>query len=69
MHLQMKKLMVKLEGRGRHYGYQWEWVWHRELCNNHTWLNTLGIAEILRLLGSGLRMGPMLGRETYVNPS
>jgi len=67
MHLQTKKLMAKAENRGRQFGYQWEWAWHRELCNNNIWLNKLPIAEMLRLLGPGLRMGPMLGRETYVD--
>lgn len=66
MHMQLKRLWQTTEMHGRRYGYEWVWAWHRELCNNNMWLNKLSIAEVLRLLGPGLRMGPMLGRETYV---
>lgn len=65
MHLQLKKLWKKTEDHARsNYGYQWEWAWHRELCNNNTWHNKLPFSELLRLLGPGLRIGTMLGRET-----
>ena len=65
MHLQLKKLWKNVElYTNQKYGYKWEWAWHRELVNNNMWLNGLGIAELLRLLGRGLRLGTMLGRDT-----
>ena len=46
------------------YGYHWESAWRRELANNNIWLNKLPIVEFLKYLGGGVRLGPMLGRDT-----
>ena len=32
--------------------------------NNNHWLNKLEFTEVLRLLGNGVRIGTMLGRDT-----
>lgn len=63
MHYQLKRLWVNVEQYAIKYGYRWEWAWHRELANNNAWLNKLEFAEVLRLLGSGVRIGTMLGRD------
>ncbi|KAI9816034.1 MAG: tyrosyl-tRNA synthetase [Pycnora praestabilis] len=67
MHYQLKKLWVNVEQQTRKYGYVWEWAWHRELVNNNAWMNKLPIMEVLQLLGAGVRLGPMLGRDTVRN--
>jgi tyrosyl-tRNA synthetase len=64
MHYQMKKLWVNVEQYGKKYGYNWEWAWKRELVNNNTWMNKLPIMEVLQMLGPGMRIGTMLGRDT-----
>ncbi|KAI9784914.1 MAG: tyrosyl-tRNA synthetase [Peltula sp. TS41687] len=64
MHLQLKKLWLNVERHVRKYGYIWEWAWRRELCNNNVWLNKLSIMDFMKELGVGVRLGPMLGRET-----
>lgn len=64
MHYQLKKLWGNVEAYGRKYGYNWEWAWHRELVNNNTWMNKLGIMEFLQIMGPGMRLGTMLGRDT-----
>ena len=64
MHYQLKKLWQQAEFHARHYGFNYEWAWHRELLNNNIWLNRLPVLDVLRLLGPGLRMGPLLGKET-----
>lgn len=64
VHIQLKKLWDNVEAYSRKYGYQWEWAWRRGLENNNVWLNKLGILEILRLVGSGTRLGTMMGKET-----
>lgn len=64
MHYQMKKLWGNVEQYGRKFGYNWEWAWHRELVNNNMWLNKLPVLEFLQLMGTGMRMGPMLGKDT-----
>jgi len=64
MHLQLKSIWINVEKRARDYGYQWEWAWRREVTNNNTWLNRTPVIEILKLLGRGVRLGTMLGRDT-----
>ncbi|KAL8784010.1 MAG: hypothetical protein Q9195_009220 [Heterodermia aff. obscurata] len=64
MHMQLKRLWMKAELHARDYGYHHEWAWHRELVNNNTWLNKVPVVDILQLLGRGLRMGPMLRKDT-----
>ncbi|KAL8802303.1 MAG: hypothetical protein Q9200_006625 [Gallowayella weberi] len=67
MHYQLKSLWVNVESYAKKYGYQWEWAWRRALANNNIWWNKLPFLEILRLLGPGLRVGTMLGRDTARN--
>lgn len=64
MHLQLKSMWMNVEKRTRDYGYKWEWSWRREVTNNNTWLNKLPVLETLKLLGRGVRVGTMLGRDS-----
>lgn len=64
MHMMLKKLWINVEIYARKYDYKWEWAWHRELVNNNTWINKLPMIEVLKLLGPGVRIGTMLGRDT-----
>lgn len=63
MHIQLRKLWDRVEVHSRKYGYIWEWAWHRELVNNSTWLQNVSVSQLLLFLGSGVRIGPMLGRD------
>ncbi|MCJ1379913.1 tyrosyl-tRNA synthetase [Xylographa soralifera] len=68
MHYQLKMLWANMEHHARFkHGYQWEWAWHRGLVNNNTWMNKLPLVEVLKVLGSGTRIGTMLGRDTVKN--
>ncbi|KAI4247113.1 MAG: hypothetical protein LQ352_006221 [Teloschistes flavicans] len=67
MHYQLKALWMNVEKQGRDFGYEWEWAWRRGIHNNNTWWNKLPFIEVLRLLGSGTRVGTMLGRDTAKN--
>ena len=62
--MQLKSLWAHVEYAARGYGYFWEWAWRREVTNNNAWLNKLPVIELLKLLGSGVRLGTMLGRDT-----
>lgn len=64
MHLQLKKMGASVERYGAKYGYRREWAWRRALENNNTWWNKTSLTEVLRDMGSFMRIGPMLGRET-----
>lgn len=63
MHIQLKKLWDRVDSHSRKYGYISEWAWRRALVNNSTWLQGLTITELLLFLGSGVRIGPMLGKD------
>ncbi|KAL8714532.1 MAG: hypothetical protein Q9220_001480 [cf. Caloplaca sp. 1 TL-2023] len=67
VHYQLKTLWANVEASGRKYGYQWEWAWRRAVSNNNAWLNKLPFTEVLQLLGAGIRVGTMLGRDTARN--
>lgn len=36
----------------------------RELLNNAQWLDKLNILDFLKMMGNGMRLGTMLGRDT-----
>ncbi|KAL8996930.1 MAG: hypothetical protein Q9169_003689 [Polycauliona sp. 2 TL-2023] len=67
MHYQLKAMWKNVEKYGRSYGYEYEWASRRGIANNNMWWNKLPFMEILRLLGPGLRVGTMLGRDTAKN--
>ncbi|EFX03531.1 tyrosyl-tRNA synthetase [Grosmannia clavigera kw1407] len=64
MHYQLKKLWVNVEAQARRYGYEKTWAWRRGVLQNGHWWNKLPMLEILQRLGAGLRIGPMLSRDT-----
>ena len=64
VHYQLKRIWQLCENHSKNYGHQWEWAWRRALLNNNHWLNKLEILEVLKLLGHGVRIGTMLGRDT-----
>ncbi|KAL4929113.1 tyrosine--tRNA ligase MSY1 [Aspergillus undulatus] len=67
MHMQLKKLGASIEKYGNRHGYERQQIWRRSLENNNTWWNKTPLLEVLRDLGSFMRIGPMLGRDTVKN--
>ncbi|KAK4984176.1 tyrosyl-tRNA synthetase [Elasticomyces elasticus] len=67
MHTQMEKIWTNVEAYARRHGYESDSSWRRELLDNASWINKLGVVEFLRLMGSGMRMGAMLARDTVKN--
>ncbi|KAL5872312.1 tyrosyl-tRNA synthetase [Pyricularia oryzae] len=64
MHYQLKKIWTNVDAMARRYGYQEEWAWSRGQRNNNEWWNKQPLLEFLQLLGSNVRVGPMLSRDT-----
>lgn len=64
IHYQLKKLWVNVERMGRKYGYNDQTHWKRELTNNATWWNKMPFLDVLKYMGKGIRLGPMLTRDT-----
>ncbi|KAF4635079.1 hypothetical protein G7Y89_g3020 [Cudoniella acicularis] len=69
MHYQLKKLWLNVDAYGRRYGFYDSKTpdMHREVVNNNAWWNKLPLLEVLQVLGHGMRLGPMLARETVKN--
>ncbi|CAG8978651.1 hypothetical protein HYALB_00011746 [Hymenoscyphus albidus] len=70
MHYQLKKLWINIDTYGKQRIQDREkndWVMHRELANNAWWWNKQPLLEVLQVLGHGMRLGPMLARETVKN--
>ncbi|KAK0657135.1 hypothetical protein B0T16DRAFT_314699 [Cercophora newfieldiana] len=61
---QLKKLWMNAEESARIQGFQKEWAWERGIVNNHAWWNSQPMLEVLRRVGTSLRIGPMLSRDT-----
>lgn len=67
MHMQLKRLAESTEAYAARRGYQREWAWSRAVLNNAQWHQVLTLSEFFRSLGSNVRIGPMLGRDTVKN--
>lgn len=63
IHYQCKQLWQNVNDHCRRFGYQQEWAWKRGIVNNNAWWNKQSLLEILRIVGSELRLGPLLGRD------
>jgi tyrosyl-tRNA synthetase len=64
VHYQLKKLWINVEAQAPRYGYMKEWAWRRAVVNNNVWWNSLPMLEVLRRVGTSIRVSPMLSRET-----
>jgi len=64
IHYQLKRMWQNVDAQARRYGYEKDWSWNRELANNSHWYNTTSFTEILTRLFKGMRLGPMLSRDT-----
>lgn len=63
IHYQLKSLWAQVDAAGIRFGYKREWAWRRGIVNNNTWWNSLPLLEVIRRLGTQLRLGPMLSRD------
>lgn len=64
MHYQLESMWECAEKRLNEYGSERKKSWTRELANNNTWLDKLPAMQLLKMLGPGVRLGTMLGRDT-----
>ena len=64
LYKQVGAIWQNTEKYGVKHGYMPKPEWHREVMNNATWLEKLNVIDFATLLGSGTRLGPMLGRDT-----
>ncbi|KAI1806563.1 hypothetical protein F4811DRAFT_510459 [Daldinia bambusicola] len=65
IHYQLKRIWVNVEEQAERFGYKKQpRIWSRALVNNSMWYNTLSFIEVVSRLFKGMRLGPMLSRDT-----
>lgn len=64
MFAQVDKLWESAIQYGRRHGRDGNDLGKRELLNNAEWLEGLNILNFLKMMGNGMRLGAMLGRDT-----
>lgn len=69
MHFQLKKLWQNLLQYARrwNYGDVGSWAHKRDLVNNNFWWNKQPMLQVLQVMGHGMRIGPMLAKDTVKN--
>ncbi|KAI0160768.1 tRNA synthetase class I [Xylariaceae sp. FL1272] len=65
IHYQLKRIWKNAETQAKRvHGFEKEWAWSREIANNSSWYNTTSFVQVVSSLFKGIRVGPMLSRET-----
>ncbi|CAK4033450.1 Tyrosine--tRNA ligase, mitochondrial [Lecanosticta acicola] len=67
MFVQVHQLWVSAIRYGERHGHDKRGVGRKELLNNAQWLDKLNVLEFLKIMGNGMRLGTMLGRDTVRN--
>ena len=64
VHFQLKRIWLNVDSQASRYGYEKNWAWQRAISNNSMWYNNLPFIEVVQRLFKGMRLGPMLSRDT-----
>ncbi|KAI2783810.1 hypothetical protein F4815DRAFT_314875 [Daldinia loculata] len=65
IHYQLKRIWANVEVQADRFGYKKQpRIWSRALVNNSMWYNNLAFIEVVARLFKGIRLGPMLSRDT-----
>lgn len=65
---QVQGLWANAVEYGARHGYKRSQHGKMKLLDNKEWLLRLNVVDFLRMLGTNMRIGAMLGRDTSVNP-
>jgi len=68
IHGQLEKLWTNVKCLGIKHQFSQLTNRRRDIFNNRQWLEKLNAVELMRDLGSGMRLGAMLARDSYVHP-
>jgi tyrosyl-tRNA synthetase len=63
---QLEKLWINVKCLGIKHEYAQLTSRKQDILNNRKWLEKLSAVDLMRDLGSGMRLGPMLARDSYV---
>ncbi|KAF2476545.1 uncharacterized protein BDR25DRAFT_277747 [Lindgomyces ingoldianus] len=64
MRAQLKKLWINVKALGIKHKYSEKTSRRRDVMNNIVWLNSLGAVRLIQDVGSGMRLGSMLNRDS-----
>jgi len=64
MQQQLLAMWTRVEALGRKHGFSKQREWRRSLLNNNVWLNKVPFHQVMKLMGSGLRMGSLMSRDS-----
>lgn len=64
IHKQLEKLWINVKCLGIKHHYSQLTNRKFDILNNRKWLGNLSAIELMRDLGSGMRLGPMLSRDS-----
>lgn len=61
---QTGELLKSVKRYARRHGYREQEIGEHRLLDNAEWLDKLNVLDFLKMLGNGMRIGTMLGRDT-----
>jgi tyrosyl-tRNA synthetase len=64
MHYQLKKIWANVDREASRRGFEKSWAWRRGIVQNGIWWGKVLFSDVMRRLGEGIRLGPMLSRDT-----
>ncbi|KAI0384233.1 hypothetical protein F5Y04DRAFT_238720 [Hypomontagnella monticulosa] len=65
IHYQLKRIWRNIDNLAPRYGYAKQpRIWSRAVYNNSQWYSSVPFVEVVTRLFKGMRLGPMLSRET-----
>ncbi|POS70832.1 cytochrome-18 [Diaporthe helianthi] len=67
IHYQLVTIWKHVEQAAARFGFEKEWAWRRGIYNNNTWWLKLPMFDVMKRLGTQMRMGPLLSRDNVKN--
>lgn len=64
MYRQLRMLWVHVKALGIKHRYPIDTIRQKELLNNSSWLSMVSAVDLMSGLGSGMRLGTMLSRDS-----
>ncbi|KAK7713498.1 tyrosyl-tRNA synthetase [Diaporthe eres] len=67
IHYQLVTIWKHVEMAASRFGFEKQWAWRRGVVNNNVWWLKLPMIDVMKRLGTQMRMGPLLSRDNVKN--
>lgn len=67
IHYQLVTIWKHVEQAALRFGFEKHWAWRRGVINNNVWWLKLPMIDVMKRLGTQMRMGPLLSRDNVKN--